>query len=75
MTLTVDHFDGFKVAASARVNRPSLNVNVNDVVPSIRISKAVDISDEMRLTSLKSVERFKFYEKNSISSFLAISVP
>jgi hypothetical protein len=42
-------------------------LKMNDVFSNFGASKAIGISDEMRLISLKTLHRFKFYEANSIS--------
>jgi hypothetical protein len=48
---------------------------MNDVFSNIGASKAIGISDKMRLISLKTVHRFKFYEANSISSLFGRFYP
>jgi hypothetical protein len=48
---------------------------MNRVVPHIGASKAIGISDKMRLTALKTLHRFKFYEANSISSLFGRFYP
>jgi hypothetical protein len=48
---------------------------MNDVIPYFGASKAIGISDKMRLISLKTLHRFKFYEANSISSLFGRFYP